>query len=182
MARIGHPKRVARTRRATRRRRPHVQRGWWVRRLVPCSAVAAGGAEALEAIHRRIHRPVPHGFGHHARSRRGRSRRECGARRVRRKRARHLRPHVRADAPAHAPASRLARTLRRRGSWQPDAGFDRLGSMSDLYSQSTGSDSHPDRPVGKARSTGLTILLVIVTLGIWSLLWIFWSGEDLKRY
>ena len=54
--------------------------------------------------------------------------------------------------------------------------------MSDLYSQSAGYDSQPDHPVGKARSTGLTILLVFVTFGIWSLLWIFWSGEDLKRY
>jgi hypothetical protein len=54
--------------------------------------------------------------------------------------------------------------------------------MSDTYSQSAGSHSQPDRPVGKARSTGLTILLVFVTFGIWSLLWVFWSGEDLKRY
>jgi hypothetical protein len=54
--------------------------------------------------------------------------------------------------------------------------------MSDTHLGSAGSASQPDRPLGKARSTGLTILLVFVTFGIWSLFWIFWSGEDLKRY
>ena len=54
--------------------------------------------------------------------------------------------------------------------------------MSDAHLESAGSASQPDRPLGKARSTGLTILLVIVTFGIWSLFWVFWSGEDLKRY
>jgi hypothetical protein len=54
--------------------------------------------------------------------------------------------------------------------------------MSDTHLESAGSASQPDRPLGKARSTGLTILLVFVTFGIWSLFWIFWSGEDLKRY
>ncbi len=42
--------------------------------------------------------------------------------------------------------------------------------------------SQTDRPLGKARSTGWTILLVLVTFGIWSLFWVFWTGEDLKRY
>jgi len=54
--------------------------------------------------------------------------------------------------------------------------------MSDTHLGSASSASQPDRPLGKARSTGLTILLVFVTFGIWSLFWIFWSGEDLKRY
>ena len=40
----------------------------------------------------------------------------------------------------------------------------------------------PDRPLGKARSIGLTILLTIVTFGIWTFFWSFWTGEDLKRY
>ena len=36
--------------------------------------------------------------------------------------------------------------------------------------------------VGKARSIGLTILLAIVTFGIWTIFWSFWNGEELKRY
>ena len=40
----------------------------------------------------------------------------------------------------------------------------------------------PQREVGKPRSIGLTILLAIVTFGIWTLLWSFWNGEDLRRY
>jgi hypothetical protein len=35
--------------------------------------------------------------------------------------------------------------------------------------------------VGKPRSAGLTILLTIVTLGFWTLLWSFWTGDDLKK-
>ncbi len=40
----------------------------------------------------------------------------------------------------------------------------------------------PQREVGKPRSIGLTILLAIVTFGIWTLLWSFWNGEELRRY
>ena len=40
----------------------------------------------------------------------------------------------------------------------------------------------PQREVGKPRSIGLTILLAVVTFGIWTLLWSFWNGEELKRY
>ena len=36
--------------------------------------------------------------------------------------------------------------------------------------------------VGTARSIGLTILLAIVTLGIWTIFWSYWNGEELKRY
>ena len=36
--------------------------------------------------------------------------------------------------------------------------------------------------IGKARSKGLTILLVIVTLGIWSYVWSYANGDELKRY
>jgi succinate dehydrogenase/fumarate reductase cytochrome b subunit len=36
--------------------------------------------------------------------------------------------------------------------------------------------------VGKARSIGLTILLAIVTFGIWTIFWSYWNGEELKRY
>ena len=40
----------------------------------------------------------------------------------------------------------------------------------------------PQREVGKPRSIGLTILLAVVTFGIWTVLWSFWNGEELKRY
>ena len=40
----------------------------------------------------------------------------------------------------------------------------------------------PQREVGKPRSIGLTILLAVVTFGIWTLLWSFWNGEELRRY
>lgn len=37
-------------------------------------------------------------------------------------------------------------------------------------------------PIGKPRSIGLTILVSIVTLGIWTWLWSYWNGEELKNY
>ena len=37
-------------------------------------------------------------------------------------------------------------------------------------------------PPGKRRSVGLTILLTIVTCGIWTMVWSFKTGEDLKRW
>ncbi|MGI9623240.1 MAG: DUF4234 domain-containing protein [Acidimicrobiales bacterium] len=54
-------------------------------------------------------------------------------------------------------------------------------------------ESHPDQrpdppsdvrqgPIGKPRSTGLTILVSIVTFGIWTLVWSYWNGEELKGY
>ena len=46
----------------------------------------------------------------------------------------------------------------------------------------SGSAPVPQRPIGQARSTGLTILLAVVTFGIWTFLWTFWNGEELKRY
>lgn len=36
--------------------------------------------------------------------------------------------------------------------------------------------------IGKPRRTGLTILVSIVTLGIWTLLWSYWNGAELKGY
>jgi hypothetical protein len=35
-------------------------------------------------------------------------------------------------------------------------------------------------PIGKPRSVGLTILVTIVTFGIWTWLWSYWNGEELK--
>jgi len=46
----------------------------------------------------------------------------------------------------------------------------------------SGSAPVPQRPIGQARSIGLTILLAVVTFGIWTFLWTFWNGEELKRY
>ncbi|HZJ26466.1 MAG TPA: DUF4234 domain-containing protein [Acidimicrobiia bacterium] len=37
-------------------------------------------------------------------------------------------------------------------------------------------------PIGKPRSTGLTIVLSIVTLGVWTWLWSYWNGDELKDY
>ena len=38
------------------------------------------------------------------------------------------------------------------------------------------------RPLGKPRSIGLVILLTIVTLGIWTWVWSYQNGDELKRY
>src|SRR5665811_2229293 len=46
-------------------------------------------------------------------------------------------------------------------------------------------DSRPSvgtRPVGTARSAGLTVLVTIVTFGIWALVWSFKNGEEIKEY
>jgi hypothetical protein len=37
-------------------------------------------------------------------------------------------------------------------------------------------------PVGKPRSIGLIILLTIVTFGIWTIIWSYQNGEELKQY
>jgi hypothetical protein len=37
-------------------------------------------------------------------------------------------------------------------------------------------------PLGKPRSTGLVILVTIVTLGIWAVVWAYQNGEELKRH
>jgi hypothetical protein len=37
-------------------------------------------------------------------------------------------------------------------------------------------------PIGKPRSVGLTILVAIVTLGIWTWVWSYLNGEELKNY
>jgi len=42
--------------------------------------------------------------------------------------------------------------------------------------------ARPRGPIGEARSAGMTILLSIVTCGIWTILWSYWTHEELKRY
>ena len=37
-------------------------------------------------------------------------------------------------------------------------------------------------PAGTPRSIGLTILVSIVTLGIWTWVWSYWNGDELARY
>lgn len=37
-------------------------------------------------------------------------------------------------------------------------------------------------PIGRRRSIGLVILVTIVTLGIWTLVWSFQTGNDLKNH
>ncbi|MEZ5174580.1 MAG: DUF4234 domain-containing protein [Acidimicrobiia bacterium] len=46
----------------------------------------------------------------------------------------------------------------------------------------SGGSSAPDRPLGRGRSKGLTILVTIVTFGIWALVWSYKNGEELKAY
>ena len=38
------------------------------------------------------------------------------------------------------------------------------------------------RPLGKRRATGTTILVTIVTCGIWSIVWAYYNGEELQRW
>jgi hypothetical protein len=40
----------------------------------------------------------------------------------------------------------------------------------------------PDRVEGPFYSTGVVILLTIVTLGVWGIFWTYRTNEDLKRY
>jgi hypothetical protein len=37
-------------------------------------------------------------------------------------------------------------------------------------------------PIGKRRSAGLVILLTIVTFGIWTIVWSYQNGEELKQH
>ncbi len=37
-------------------------------------------------------------------------------------------------------------------------------------------------PIGKPRSIGLVILVSIVTFGIWTVVWSYQNGEELRRY
>jgi len=39
-----------------------------------------------------------------------------------------------------------------------------------------------DTPVGKVRSIGWTIFLSIITFSVWTWLWSFWNGDELKAY
>ena len=39
-----------------------------------------------------------------------------------------------------------------------------------------------DSPIGKPRSVGLTILVAIVTFGLWTWIWSYLNGEELKTY
>jgi hypothetical protein len=42
--------------------------------------------------------------------------------------------------------------------------------------------AQPAGPIGQVRSTGVTILLFIVTLGIWSLVYYYQTHEEMKRH
>jgi hypothetical protein len=37
-------------------------------------------------------------------------------------------------------------------------------------------------PIGKRRSSGLVIVLTIITFGIWTIVWSYQNGEELKQY
>jgi hypothetical protein len=40
----------------------------------------------------------------------------------------------------------------------------------------------PHVPIGTPRSVGLTILVTVVTFGIWAWIWSYWNGEELETY
>jgi hypothetical protein len=40
----------------------------------------------------------------------------------------------------------------------------------------------PREPIGTPRSVGLTILVAIVTFGIWTWVWSYMNGEELRTY
>ncbi len=37
-------------------------------------------------------------------------------------------------------------------------------------------------PIGRPRSTGLTIVVSLVTCGLWTIIWSYLNGEELKNY
>ena len=61
-------------------------------------------------------------------------------------------------------------------------GLARVHSQLEMSTRQEGDGSRADAPLGKARSIGWTILLSIITLGIWTYIWSFSNGEELKRY
>ncbi len=66
--------------------------------------------------------------------------------------------------------------------------FDRLCDTGDMTEPSV--PPAPEQPtpeaardpIGKPRSVGLTILVTIVTFGLWAWIWSYWNGEELKNY
>ena len=55
------------------------------------------------------------------------------------------------------------------------------------YGQMPGVPAHaqyavPSGPIGQVRSTGMMILLFVVTLGIWSLVYYYQTHEEMKRH
>jgi hypothetical protein len=44
------------------------------------------------------------------------------------------------------------------------------------------SGPRPRGPVGEARPVPMTILLTVVTCGIWMILWAYWNHEEMQRY
>jgi hypothetical protein len=63
---------------------------------------------------------------------------------------------------------------------QPAAGQYGYGAMpgAPAYAQ----HAQPTGPIGQVRSTGLTILLFFVTLGIWSLVYYYQTHEEMKKH
>ncbi len=57
-----------------------------------------------------------------------------------------------------------------------------IAAMTDSYTPSGGASPAPGRPLGRGRSAGLTVLVTIVTFGIWMFVWSFKNGEELKNY
>lgn len=45
-----------------------------------------------------------------------------------------------------------------------------------------GAPAQPTGPIGKQRSIGLVILLTIVTFGIWTIVWSYQNGDEIKRH
>ena len=92
---------------------------------------------------------------------------------------------IRTDGPARSRArgSREAATPSAREHavvWKTWVGPGTL--QLEMSTRQEGDGSRADAPLGKARSIGWTILLSIVTLGIWTCIWSFSNGGELKRY
>lgn len=67
------------------------------------------------------------------------------------------------------------------GKWYPPEQHPAARAQAEAAVAAAASGPSGQR-VGKPRKTGLTILVSIVTFGIWTLLWSFWNGEELKTY
>ena len=57
-----------------------------------------------------------------------------------------------------------------------------MADASTPWPRSQAGPSEGHEPIGKPRSVGLTILVTIVTLGIWTWVWSYMNGEELKTY
>jgi hypothetical protein len=68
------------------------------------------------------------------------------------------------------------------GKWYPPEQHPAARAEAEAASQAATTATPGRGPIGKPRRIGLTILVSIVTFGIWTLLWSYWNGAELKNY